>query len=223
MPYSIILTEEAILDIDQAVKYYNGISFSPGFEFVDHVAIAVKQGELDAQVLKYKALGFTELHREEVYGKHQVREVLLQIGAGPNLIQLLEPMSPESPVAKQIEKSGGRGGFAHLAFRVKDINVAYAAMKEMVAYRDARGKKLPVLEWKYVIFNWNDHPQTIQRAIEMAKEIGVDIISFWPTHNPFYGSSWRWHLGQFNKVGVPCWKGREVILRPENIPTNCLH
>ena len=35
MPYSIILTEEAILDIDQAVKYYNGISFSPGFEFVD--------------------------------------------------------------------------------------------------------------------------------------------------------------------------------------------
>ena len=82
-----------------------------GFEFVDHVAIAVKQGELDAQVVKYKALGFTELHREEVYGKHQVREVLLQIGAGPNLIQLLEPLSPESPVAKQIEKSGGRGGF----------------------------------------------------------------------------------------------------------------
>ncbi|MGJ5818045.1 VOC family protein [Paludibaculum fermentans] len=103
---------------------------SAGFEFVDHVAIAVKQGELDAQVLKYKALGFTELHREEVYGKHQVREVLMQIGAGPNLIQLLEPLSPESPVAKQIEKSGGRGGFAHLAFRVKDINVAYAAMKE---------------------------------------------------------------------------------------------
>lgn len=101
-----------------------------GFEFVDHVAIAVKQGELDAQVVKYKALGFTELHREEVYGKHQVREVLLQIGAGPNLIQLLEPLSPESPVAKQIEKSGGRGGFAHLAFRVKDIKVAYAVMKE---------------------------------------------------------------------------------------------
>lgn len=101
-----------------------------GFEFVDHVAIAVRQGELDAQVEKYTALGFTVLHREEVYGKHQVREVLLRIGAGPNLIQLLEPLSPESPVAKQIEKSGGRGGFAHLAFRVKDIQQAYAYMKE---------------------------------------------------------------------------------------------
>lgn len=100
-----------------------------GFEFVDHVAIAVKQGELDAQVQKYLSLGFTELHREEVLGKHQVREVLLRIGEGPNLIQLLEPLSPESPVAKQIEKQGGRGGFAHLAFRVKDIHQAYAHMK----------------------------------------------------------------------------------------------
>jgi organic radical activating enzyme len=104
-----------------------------------------------------------------------------------------------------------------------NFDKAYAAMKEMVAYRDARGKKLPVLEWKYVIFNWNDHPQTIQRAIEMAKEIGVDIISFWPTHNPFYGSSWRWHLGQFKNVGVPCWKGREVILRPDHIPAEGMH
>jgi methylmalonyl-CoA/ethylmalonyl-CoA epimerase len=93
------------------------------------VAIAVPQGQLDAQVEKYKALGFTELHREEVHGKHMVREVLLRIGEGPNLIQLLEPLSPESPVARQIEKNGGRGGFAHLAFRVKDIHAAYAFMK----------------------------------------------------------------------------------------------
>jgi methylmalonyl-CoA/ethylmalonyl-CoA epimerase len=100
-----------------------------GFEFVDHVAIAVPQGQLDAQVERYKALGFTELHREEVYGKHQVREVLLRIGAGPNLIQLLEPLSPESPVTRQIEKNGGRGGFAHMAFRVKDIHAAYNYMK----------------------------------------------------------------------------------------------
>jgi methylmalonyl-CoA/ethylmalonyl-CoA epimerase len=102
----------------------------PGFEFVDHVAISVPQGQLDAAVDKYKALGFTELHREEVHGKHLVREVLLRIGSSENLIQLLEPLSPESPVAKMIEKNGGRGGFAHLAFRVQDIHAAYAYMKE---------------------------------------------------------------------------------------------
>jgi uncharacterized Fe-S cluster-containing radical SAM superfamily protein len=87
------------------------------------------------------------------------------------------------------------------------------AMKKMAAYRDARGLKLPVLEWKYLLFNWNDSPKTIARAIEMAKEIGVDIISFWPTHNPFYGMSWRYHLGLMNNVGEKTWKGREVFLR----------
>jgi hypothetical protein len=75
---------------------------------------------------------------------------------------------------------------------------------------------MPILEWKYLLFNWNDSPETIQRAIEMAKQIGVDMISFWPTANPFYGVSWRYRLGRFNKVGRPSWKGREVILRPEN-------
>src|ERR1017187_8090973 len=93
---------------------------------------------------------------------------------------------------------------------------AFDAMKEMVAYRDARWRKMPILEWKYLLFNWNDHPKTTQRAIEMAKEIGVDMISFWPTGNPFYGISWRYRLGQFNQIGRESWKGCEVILRPEN-------
>ena len=90
---------------------------------------------------------------------------------------------------------------------------AFDAMRQMAAYRDARGLKKPFLEWKYLLFNWNDSPRTISRAIDMAKEIGVDIISFWPTHNPFYGMSWRYHLGLLNHVGVKTWKGREVFLR----------
>lgn len=102
----------------------------PGFRFFDHVAIAVKQGELEEHVNAYQMLGFTEVHREDVLGSDQVREVLLQIGAGPNLVQLLEPLSPDSPVAKQLEKSGGRGGFAHIALRVDDIQRAYDYMKQ---------------------------------------------------------------------------------------------
>jgi len=101
----------------------------PGFLFVDHVAIAVKQGELDAQVSAYAMLGFQEIHREEVLGTDQVREALLQIGNGPNLIQLLEPLSRESPVQKLIERNGGRGGFAHIAFRVRDAKAAFDYMK----------------------------------------------------------------------------------------------
>jgi methylmalonyl-CoA/ethylmalonyl-CoA epimerase len=102
----------------------------PGFQFVDHVAIAVKQGELDAQIAAYQMLGFAEIHREEVRGTDQVREALLQIGGGPNLIQLLEPLGADSPVQKLIERNGGRGGFAHIAFRVKNAKAAFDYMKE---------------------------------------------------------------------------------------------
>ena len=102
----------------------------PGFLFVDHVAIAVPPGDLENQVAKYQALGFQEIHREDVRGTDQVREVLLQIGDGPNLIQLLEPLDAESPVAKLIARNNGRGGFAHIALRVANIDAAFHHMKE---------------------------------------------------------------------------------------------
>ena len=101
----------------------------PGFLFFDHVAVSVKPGELEAHVGAYQALGFREVHREDVLGNDQVREVLLQVGEGPNLVQLLEPLGPASPVAKQLEKNGGRGGLAHVALRVADIQKAFDHMK----------------------------------------------------------------------------------------------
>ncbi len=97
----------------------------PGFLFFDHVAISVKPGELESHVQAYRTMGFEEVHREDVLGGDQVREVLLRVGAGPNLVQLLEPLGPDSPIAKQIEKNGGRGGLAHVAFRVEDARKAF--------------------------------------------------------------------------------------------------
>ena len=102
----------------------------PGFRGFDHVAIAVSKGELEKQVAVYKSLGFVEVHREDVLGSDEVREVLLCVGTGHDMIQLLEPLSAESPVARQLEARGGRGGFAHLAFRVADANRAFGYLKE---------------------------------------------------------------------------------------------
>lgn len=109
---------------------HDDLASVPGFLFFDHVGIAVPPGELDAQVSAYELLGFREIHREEIRGSDQVREALLQVGDGPNLIQLLEPLAPESPVQKLIDKNGGRGGFAHIAFRVHSAQAAFEYMKE---------------------------------------------------------------------------------------------
>ena len=107
----------------------NELQQVPGVEFVDHVAIAVKQGDLEGHVKAYSMVGFREMHREDVLGTDQVREVLMQIGDGPNLIQLLEPLNADSPVQKMLDKNGGRGGFAHIGFRVANAKHAFDAMK----------------------------------------------------------------------------------------------
>ena len=102
----------------------------PGFLSVDHIAIAVNTADLDAHVQLYRTLGFTEIHREDLRGVDQVREVLLQLGESPTRIQLLAPLTSESPVARQIEKSAGRGGLAHIAFRVADIHRAFEYLRQ---------------------------------------------------------------------------------------------
>ncbi len=102
--------------------------------------------------------------------------------------------------------------------RSRSFDKAYANMKALADYRNARGLSRPLLEWKYLLFNWNDHPQTIQQAIDLAKAAGLDAISFWPTGNPFYGISWRYRLGWLDHIGTKSWKGREVALQP-NYPS----
>ena len=106
-----------------------GVTEPPGFLYVDHIAIAVCMGELENHLKMYKQIGFKELHREEIEGTDKVREVLLKIGDSPNLIQLLEPLSTNSPVQKQIDGNNGRGGLVHVGVRVKNARVAFDFLK----------------------------------------------------------------------------------------------
>ena len=92
---------------------------------------------------------------------------------------------------------------------------AYRNMAELVASRDSKGLRRPRIEWKYVLFRWNDKERHVRMAVELAKQAKVDVISFWPARSPVYGISWRYHVrGYFGNIGRPSWKGREVVLRP---------
>jgi methylmalonyl-CoA/ethylmalonyl-CoA epimerase len=101
----------------------------PGFQYIDHVAIAVPRGSLDAYVAAYRLLGLVEYHREEAHGADRVREAMLRIGGSPNRIQLLEPLDEQSTVQKAIERNGGKGGLHHVAFRVQDAQAAFADLR----------------------------------------------------------------------------------------------
>ncbi|MDD2998075.1 MAG: hypothetical protein PHV05_03365 [Candidatus Riflebacteria bacterium] len=76
-------------------------------------------------------------------------------------------------------------------------------MRKLVDLRNSRGLKKPSIEWKYVLFNWNDKPEYIKKAIEMAEESKVDNFLVWHTFTPIWGASWRWFFDKFYKnLGV---------------------
>ena len=101
----------------------------PGFVCVDHVGIAVP--DLDAAKAFYeRAFGMTVLH-EEVNEEQGVREAMVGIGPSGDIaqtqIQLLAPLSPESTIAKFIDRSGP--GIQQMAYRVTDVVAAADALR----------------------------------------------------------------------------------------------
>jgi len=89
---------------------------------INHIGIAVQS--IDATIPFYRdQLGMEFLGGEEV-AEQQVKVAMLAIGESK--IELLEPTSPDSPVAKFLEKSGQ--GIHHVAYEVGDIEAAITKM-----------------------------------------------------------------------------------------------
>lgn len=91
---------------------------------IDHIGIATRQLK-EATALWQDALGLEVDSTEEV-GEQGARIAMLPIGE--THIELLEPMSPESPIGKFLDKRGP--GLHHIAIRVEDISVALRQLKE---------------------------------------------------------------------------------------------
>lgn len=70
-------------------------------------------------------LGLRADHTEEVAGQ-KVRVCMLPLGE--SRLELLEPMSPDSPISKFLEKRGG--GIHHIALSVEDIRATLQALKK---------------------------------------------------------------------------------------------
>jgi methylmalonyl-CoA/ethylmalonyl-CoA epimerase len=93
-------------------------------EKIDHLGIAVRSVE-KALPFYQGPLGLQVIH-EEVISDQKVRAVFLQVGE--STIELLEPTSSDSPIAKFIEKRGE--GIHHIAYAVADIRAKLREAKE---------------------------------------------------------------------------------------------
>ena len=91
---------------------------------LEHIGIATRSLD-DALSFWRDALGL-EVSHTEVVEEQKVRVAMLPVGE-PR-IELLEPTSADSPVAKFLEKRGA--GIHHIAVRVDDIRAALVRLKE---------------------------------------------------------------------------------------------
>jgi methylmalonyl-CoA epimerase len=88
---------------------------------LDHIGIAVRS--LDAAKI-YEDLGLTIDH-VEVVETQRVKTAFLS--AGDATLELLEPTSPDSPIAKFLEKRGE--GIHHICLRVENIEAHLERLK----------------------------------------------------------------------------------------------
>jgi methylmalonyl-CoA/ethylmalonyl-CoA epimerase len=92
---------------------------------IDHLGIAVRSLE-DSIPYYEKALGLNCERIEEV-ASQKVRTAFFHVGE--THLELLEPTSPESPIAKFLEKNP-HGGIHHVAFATDDIQNQLAQAKD---------------------------------------------------------------------------------------------
>lgn len=85
---------------------------------LDHVAIAVE--DLDAAIAGYRSRYDVEPVYREVVASQGVEEAMIPVGG--SFVQLLRPLSPETPVGRFLSKNGE--GLHHIAYAVASIDAA---------------------------------------------------------------------------------------------------
>ncbi|MDE6680076.1 MAG: methylmalonyl-CoA epimerase [Muribaculaceae bacterium] len=94
---------------------------------IEHIGIAVPN--LEEAIKYYENVLGLKCYKTEVVEDQKVTTAFLQVG--DTKIELLEATSPDSTIAKFIEKNGGHGGMHHMAFAVEDgVAEALAEVQE---------------------------------------------------------------------------------------------
>ena len=91
---------------------------------IEHIGIAVKS--IDEAKKYYEDVLGLECYAVEEVTDQKVKTAFFQVGQ--TKLELLEATSPESPVAKFIEKRGE--GIHHIAFATSDVNDALKSVEE---------------------------------------------------------------------------------------------
>ena len=87
------------------------------------------------------------------------------------------------------------------------FDVAMATLRAMVEEKRAAGRDVPVINWRYILFTWNDSDEEMERARAMAADIGVDRLTWEVTDHPEDAFSRRFVPGSpdYERIRYEVW------------------
>jgi hypothetical protein len=86
------------------------------------------------------------------------------------------------------------------------LSVALRNLRAMVDEKRTSGRDLPFLNWRYILFKWNDSDEEMELARRMAIDIGVDRLCWEITDHPEDGFSRRFAApDEFARIRRETW------------------
>jgi pyruvate-formate lyase-activating enzyme len=108
-----------------------------------------------------------------------------------------------------------------------DFARVYANMKQLAARARQAGRlrdgiRVPIIEWRYILFRWNDAPGHIDTAIHLARDADADLIVFAPGAARFIDRSWRYRFHPyFAALGKKGASG-EIVVNLSGVPEHLI-
>jgi MoaA/NifB/PqqE/SkfB family radical SAM enzyme len=96
--------------------------------------------------------------------------------------------------------------------RQGDFSKVLDIMARFVMARNKLGREVPFINWRYILFKWNDTRNKMDKARKLARRIGVDRLTWEITDHPPGGMSPRYQVGthDWQRIYHEIWDSSQI-------------
>jgi hypothetical protein len=93
-----------------------------------------------------------------------------------------------------------------------DLALVLKNMAALVREKKRVGREVPFINWRYILFKWNDSFWQMARAKRLAKKIGVDRLTWEITDHPAAAASKKYQVGSpaWRRIFYQIWDNSEI-------------
>lgn len=93
-----------------------------------------------------------------------------------------------------------------------DFEKVLRIMSKFVKERNQLGREVPFINWRYILFKWNDSRRKMNKAKRLASKIGVDRLTWEITDHPQEAVSEKYQIGtrHWKKIYPEIWDTSQI-------------